>query len=150
MTSLGRDIKSVTKTKFAQNSHSVISGGSNDAANVNGTSLNLHPAALGFKAESVCFEIPVQATLAGSETGTLNASIQDSADNSAWTDLVASAAVLSLTASVLTGVARVQADLNKARQYVRVITNLNLTGSNTNLATVGCTVALFGGLQEAP
>jgi hypothetical protein len=151
MKALGRDIKAETYPAYALASTALTAGGGGDNVEIEGSALNLANLP---KAESVVFELPCKAVLAETKTLVVTGKIQDSANGSTWADLVASAALLTLTGgtggSTEYGVARVGVDVNKARQYVRVCATPNLSATATDTAVVGAGVAEFGGLQEMP
>jgi len=150
MLSLSRDIKSEIRSVFALTSTSVTAGGSGDNTEVDGASLN--KATIGFKAESVVFEVRVRAPLGAPETCIVTANLQDSANGSSWADITTPAVVLTLTGpgggGTVTGVARLGYDLNKARQYIRIQATPDCSRANTDTAVMGAGVAIFGGLQQ--
>jgi hypothetical protein len=144
MEALGRDIKALTYPVYALASTAVTAGGGGDAAEITGSTIDTMAQP---KAESVVFEIPCVTTLTADKTLVVAGKIQDSANGSDWTDLVASATLLTLIATG-SGVARVGVDLNKARRYVRVMATPNLSHTSTDTAVVGAGIAEFGGLKE--
>ena len=151
MTALGRDIKAETYPKYALPYTAVTAGAGGDGAEITGATINL---LLVPKAESVVFEIPCKAVLAATKTLVVAGKIQDSANGSSWADLVASATLLSLLGggggTTEYGVARVGVDLNRARQYVRVMATPDLSATGTDTAEIGAGTAELGGLQERP
>lgn len=148
MFSLSRDVKAETKVEFALTSTSLTAGGGGDNTEVDGASLNR--ATLGYKPESVSFEIPLRAVLGAGESCTLTANLQDSADGSSWADITTPAVILTISSSAggtVTGVGRLGFDLSRARKYIRVQATPNLSRANTDTAVMGAGVAIFGGIQ---
>mgnify|MGYP000246303203 CR=1 FL=1 len=151
MSSLGKDLKGETTSKFALTSTAVTAGGTGDATEIDGASIDT--TALGVKAQSVLFSIPCRAVLGATQTLTVIGNLQDSADNSTWADINDSATLLTLTGgsggTTETGVARMGFDLTRARRYVRCQVTPDLNRANTDTAVIGAGVATFGGLQTA-
>lgn len=149
MSSLGKDIKGDTISKFALVSTSATAGGSGDATEIDGASIDT--TALSAKVQSVVFEIPCRAVLGAANTLVVIGNLQDSANGSDWTDITDSATLLTLTGgsggSTETGTARMGYDLTKARRYVRCQVTPDLNRANTDTAVIGAGVAVFGGLQ---
>jgi hypothetical protein len=152
---LGRDLKAFTRADYALEATSVTAGspGAGDGVDITGETIDLQGKP---KAESVVFEVPCTADLDNAETLIVQGHIEYSDDGSDWTDLDDAETILTLTGdsvsggSVETGVARIGADLTLCDRYIRVIINPNLSADDTDTATVGAGVAVFGGLQEAP
>lgn len=152
MPSLGKDIKGETYTKLALVSTAVTAGGSGDATEVDGATIDT--AGLPTKANSVSFEIPFRAVLGAANTGIITANLQDSANGSSWADITDPAAILTLTGgsggTTEVGVARLGFDLTRARRYIRIQATPDLNRANTDTAVMGAGIAVFGGLAEAP
>jgi len=151
MKALGRDIKAETYSAYALASTAVTAGGTGDDVEIVGSTLDRLALP---KAESVVFEIPCKAILAATKTLVVTGKIQDSANGSDWTDLVASGTLLTLTGgaggSTEYGVARLGVDLSQARRYVHVCATPNLSATATDTAEIGAGIGELGGLQEQP
>lgn len=148
MPSLGKDVNSGFILAYALDSTAATAGGSGDATEAAGASLDTQ--ALATKAGSVSFLIGAKCSLTAAKTLTVAARIQHSVDNSVWTDLVALATLLTLSATgTNTGSCKVGSDLTGAKRYVRVAVTPDLSASGTDTATIFA-VAVFGGLQELP
>lgn len=152
MNSLGKDIKAVLFSMFALQSTSATAGGSGDATEVNGTTIDLTQ--VPGSPNSVVFELPFRAVLGAANTGKITANLQDSPNGSDWTDITAPADILLLTGksggSTELGVARIGFDLTKARRYIRIQATPDLSAANTDTAVMGGGVATFGWLNEVP
>lgn len=146
MPSLGKDVNSTFILAYALDSTAATAGGSGDATEAAGATLDTQ--GLATKANSVSFLIGAKTTLTAAKTLTVAARIQHSVDNSVWTDLVALATLLTLTATG-TGSCKVGSDLTGAKRYVRIAVTPDLSHTSTDTATVFA-VAVFGGLQELP
>lgn len=146
MQGLGKDINGEILAKYALDSSAATAGGAGDNTEVNGATLDTQ--GLAAKAHSVSFIIGAKATLTADKTLVVTAKIEDSADGSSWADLVASATILTLTATGV-GQAKLGVDLGKARRYVRVSATPNLSHTATDTSTI-FGIAVFGGMQELP
>lgn len=145
---LGKDTASSSIVAYALDSTAATAGGSGDATEATGNSLDTQ--ALATKANSVNFVIGAKCSLTAAKNLTVAARIQHSVDNSVWTDLVALATLLTLSATgTNTGSCKVGADLTGAKRYIRVAVTPDLSATGTDTATIFA-VALFGGLQELP
>lgn len=157
MASLGKDIAGSIGALYAAASTAVTAGGSGDATEVTGVTINTAalqtaPAIYGKDFNSIAFVIAGTTTLADTKALTVTALIEDSADGSTWATKVASSTIVSITASgaTTTGFAgKVGVDLTACRQYVRVKFTPNLTATSTDTATV-FGVAVLGGGNELP
>lgn len=151
--SRAKDVRSSLLAVFAMPSTSLTAGGSGDATEVVGPSISI--AALAKRPTSVVFDIPCRATLGATNTLVVVGKIEQSVDGSTWTDVTASATLLTLTGgaggTTESGVARVGADLIRANcNFVRVRATPDLNRANTDVAVMGAGVAEFGGLDEEP
>jgi hypothetical protein len=140
-----------TISRFARAAVSVTAGGSGDNTEIVGDTINLQT--LEHRPSSVVFEIPVTATMAATETCVVVGEIEKSVDGSTWVDLVASATLLTLTGaaggSTEKGVARLGADLVQSDcNFIRFKATPDCSRANTDVATVGAAVAVFGGLHR--
>ncbi len=148
-----KDVRSSLLAVFALASTSLTAGGSGDATEVVGSSINLQT--LPKRPTSVVFDIPCRAVLGATNTLVVVGKIEQSVDGSTWTDVTASATLLTLTGgaggTTESGVARVGADLVRANcNFVRVRATPDLNRANTDTAVMGAGVAEFGGLDEEP
>lgn len=151
MQSHGKDIKGQTLSAYAGNASAAITAGTgSDNSEITGDSVDIQ--ALAKRPASVCFEIPIQATLADTETMTATGLIEKSADGSSWSTLLASATLLTLLSdggSTEKGVARMGADIVESDcRYVRYKITPDLSASGTDTMQIGAGVAVFGGVQE--
>lgn len=149
----GKDLKNQVIAAFAEPVVSVTAGGSGDATEAVGNSINLE--SLAKRPASVLFAIPVRATLAEGETIGVVGKIEKSADGSTWVDLLASASLLTLTGgsggSTEEGVALMGADLVESGcKFIRAKFTPDMSRANTDTASVGAAVAIFGGIDRAP
>ena len=151
MNALGKDVAAILLPLHAFDQTDVAAGGAGDNAQIVGSSIDL--LSLATHAQSVAFVVPAEATLGQDETLTVTADIQQSADGSTWSELVASQTILTLTGgtggSTEKSAAKIGADLTKGDRYVRVRVTPDLSRANTDTAKV-MGAAVFGGLQELP
>jgi hypothetical protein len=147
MTALGADTAATIHVVNALNATAATAGGDGDETAANGATIDL--AGLGSRFNGAAFAVRANATLAESETLTLAAKIEDSADGSNWADLVASASVLTLTGgaggSTEAGIGVVGVDLRSADRYIRVVATPDLSASGTDTASVDAVCVLTGG-----
>ena len=111
-----RDVKSSLLAVFAMASTSLTAGGSGDATEVVGSTINLQT--LAKRPSSVVFDIPCRAVLAAGKKLTVVGRIQESVDGSTWTNASGTDATLltlldSGSGSTMTGVARIGIDLQR-------------------------------------
>lgn len=145
MSSMGKDLKSLTVAAHALAFTSLTAAGTGDNTEVDGVSLDTTAAA--YKgANSVLFVVNAVAALTAEKTLIVTANLQDSADNTNWTDITTPAAILTLAATG-SGVGTLGYDLSRARRYVRIQATPDLSHSGTDTATI-TGVALFGGLAS--
>jgi len=150
MSSMGmKDLKAVTLAAHALAVTAATAGGSGDATEVNGVTLDT--AALSARPNSVLFVVDAKATLAATKSLTITANLQDSADGSNWADITDPAVILTLTSAAggtEVGVGTLGYDLSRARRYVRIQATPDLSATGTDTASI-CGVAVFGGLATA-
>ena len=152
--SLGRDIAAELLLKHAGAQTDVTAGGSGDATEIVGDTIDL--TALASRAQSVAFICDVEATLQEDQTITIVGDIEVSEDGgTTWTTHVTSATLLTLTGdsggSTEYGVAKVGSELAlEGVNAVRVNLTPDCSAANTDTAKVGGIVAVFGGLDELP
>lgn len=133
MYSQGKDIASEVTALNALAVTAATAGGSNDNAAVNGLSIDLKRTADRYNA--LAFLVGLESTLAASQSAALTAKVQTSGDGSTWTDLVASAALGTLTATGR-GVYELHVPVDRALRYVRLVPTVNLSASGTDTASM--------------
>ncbi|HTK34556.1 MAG TPA: hypothetical protein VL358_04610 [Caulobacteraceae bacterium] len=150
MYSMSRDLASEVYPLFAASAVAATAGGSGDATAAPGDSIDL--TALPDRFESVAFAITAKSVLAATKTMTLTAKIETSADNSTWSDLLASATVILSTGagggSTEKAAAIIGASLENAQRYVRVNVTPDLSATGTDTTAIAST-ALFGGRRKS-
>lgn len=150
MQSHGKDLKGRTISAAAAGGR-LVAGGTGDNTEITGATINL--ASLAARPASVVFEVFGRGVLAATATLAIAAKIEYSADGSTnWTDLVASATVLTLTGgsggTTELGVGRIGVDLIKENvNYIRIKMTPNLSAANTDTAEVSA-VAVFDALAR--
>lgn len=147
-----KDPAAVSHGVYALASTSATAGGSGDATEVDGATIDT--ASLPARPNGVVFFVPVTATLAATKTLTITANLQDSANGSTWADITDPAVLLTLTGdtggSTETGCVKLGYDLSRARQYVRIQATPDLNATGTDTAVMGAGTAVFTGLDTAP
>lgn len=128
-------------------------GGAGDATEVNGASIDRQ--ALANTHQSVVVAIPAVATLASGATLTIAANLQDSDNDSDWTDFgdALAATVVATGPSgggVRRGVAKLSQNISGARRYLRVQVTPNLSAAGTDTAIQSEATFVFGGGEELP
>lgn len=90
------------------------------------------------------------ATTGGPATQTLDAKIQDSADNSSFADYKPDGATVAAITQITTAnaEAHLNVDLRNARRYVRVVTTLGLTGGASPTMPYSADLILCGGVVQ--
>ena len=124
-----------------------LAGGTGDATTTTGTTLD-RMAYGGSMPRSALFSVLYDATLASGKTLSIGYAIQDSADNSNWSDYqTATYAVVATGASggsVAAGQLNIQCDLGSARRYTRINSNPDLNATGTDTAVTRSVAALGG------
>ncbi len=151
--SMFKNLRRFFSAVFALQSTAVTAGGSGDATEITGTTINL--ATQSRRVASVDFEIPVRAVLGANETITVVGKIETSPDNSTWTALATNATLLTLTGgsggTTEVGVARIGCDvLQNNYQYIRVKVTPDMSRANTDTAVVGGGVAILASSDQQP
>src|SRR5882757_9490075 len=118
------NIGAIVDVMSASAAASALAAGSGDATTTIGITIDRQGLATGSMPRSALFAILFDATLAAGATLSLGYAVQDSADNSAWSDYQTAAAAVVATAgsggSVAHGQLNIQVDLNSARRYIRI------------------------------
>lgn len=151
-TALWRDIAGLTKSVYALDPATGTAATTGDATTVDGATIDstLVPA------QSVVFQIPAKAVLTAAKSLTVKATVEHSDDGTTWTTLVSEVVALTLTnpstttGATMTGVARIGADLNKAKRYYRVTVFPDLNATSADTLALGAGSALLGGAPELP
>lgn len=151
--SMFKNLRRFFATVFALQSTSVTAGGTGDATEITGATINL--ASQSRRVASVDFEIPVRAVLAAAATCTVVGKIETSPDGTNWTALATNATLLTLTGgsggTTETGVARIGCDLLQNNYaYVRVKVTPDCSAANTDTAVVGAGVAILASSDQQP
>lgn len=148
-----RDIGGGLRSHFGAPVITVTAGGAGDGTEVTGTAVDR----LGLPEPflSVRASIPAVATLASGETLSIAANLQDSANNSDWSDYgnALAATVVATGPSgggVARGAASLDVDLSHARRYIRLQYTPDASRAGTDTATVGAASLLFGGGASTP
>jgi len=128
-------------------------GGSGDATEVNGFSVDLLAYGTRFRSAKLC--IPVAAVLASGATISVAANFQDSANDSDWSDYATALAATTLLTGpsgggAARGVAELEVDITGARRYIRAQATPNMSAAGTDTAVMGAGMLLLCGPQELP
>lgn len=141
----------------------LIAAGTGDNSEVNGSTIDRYvndsDASDGIF-ESVVFAITARAVLTDKKSLTLKATLQESADDSTWTDAAATlqpggaadSTVLTLTSSggtTETGIYKLSVNCASLARYVRIQVHADLNASGTDVADVHA-VAIKGGAGSLP
>lgn len=144
MQSHGKDLKGETLSAFCL-AGSLTAAGTGDNTQIVGSVITI--GSLAQRPSSVVFEIAAKATLTTDKTLIVTGLVEVSADNSNWTTEVASATLITLTATG-SGMARIGVDLVQSDlKYIRLSVTPDLSHSGTDTAIVAA-VAVFGGLAK--
>jgi hypothetical protein len=120
-------------------------GGTGDATVAVSTAIDL--TALPDRFEAIAFTIAATTTLAATKSLTVAGKIETSADNTNWSDLTASATLLTLSSTpggTVTGAAVVDGSLEYALRYVRLSITPDLSATGTDTASILRTAVLTG------
>lgn len=155
--SLLKDLAAEVGALYGAANTAVTAGGAGDATEVTGVTIDQDtaqatPALKAKDFNALTFVVGFTTTLANTQSLTVTAKIEDSADGSTWATYVDSKTIASVTATAnatYTGTGKINADLTGARRYVRVKFTPNLSAANTDTAALSC-VALLGGATYLP
>jgi hypothetical protein len=145
MFALNRSIVKELQTVVVGLTHtSLTAAGTGDNTAAPGASIDVTSFAAG-RAESVAFLIQASASLTASKTLVVTGKIETSDDGSTWTVAVASATLLTLSATgTNAGTAKVGVSLEYCKKYVRVNLTPDLNATGTDTATVSAVAVFFG------
>lgn len=146
-----KNIGAAIKTVFAAGPTNLTAAGAGDNTLVNGAGIDLQ--ALGLP-QSAVLAFPFKGVLASAATLSLAYAVQDSADNTNFTNLagnVTSAAISTggSGGTTNTGVIELDVALDGARRYIRAAYTPDLSAGGTDTANV-MAVFVFGGQAELP
>ena len=131
---------------------SAVAAGTGDATTTTGSTIDRMGYG-GSMPRSALFSVIYDATLASGKTLSMGYAVQNSPDNSTWTDYqTATYAVVATGAtggSVAAGEFNIQVDLNNASRYIRINSNPDLNASGTDTAVTRA-VAALGGFDRLP
>jgi hypothetical protein len=155
MYSLNRDILSSLIIVPAAAARTITAGSGTDNVAANGLSIDQLSQV---KAETLAILLGWEATLANAATLTVAWKLQDSADNSAWADIVVppvgnpidvsgTTVFTATSATTFRGVIQAECPLEYCRRYVRITYTADLSAANTDTANFSG-MALFGGLSR--
>ncbi len=149
-----RNIAGLLSLKFGATA-SQVAAGAGDNTEVDGTGIDRQ----GAMSAAIC--VVARSVLQATETNTIKMTIQESSDNSNWTDIAAAlqpeGAANSTILTQLGGsggtteedVYKLALDLSSLKRYIRVQILPDLSASGTDTAVVAAAVVL-GGLDVAP
>jgi len=144
-----RDIGSLVLLKQAFPNATAIAGGTGDATEIDGTSIRR--TTLGSIPESCQVFLHGNATMQSGKTLTLAGNLQDSPNDSDWTDFgTPFTAAVVLTGASGGGTAELfeqkfDVDIRGADDYIRVQATPNMDATDTDTAILGGVIVLGGG-----
>lgn len=150
---LQRDVGSLGSLQRLSAAASATAAGSGDSATTTGATIDRMGFSGGSMPMSLAAAIIFDATLATGKTLSFGYAVQDSADNSNWSDYqtatYAAVATGATAASVAAGQLEVGVSLSSARRYVRFnfATDLSATGTDTAVARA---VGFLAGFDRLP
>ena len=147
MSSMGHDIGALLLPVVGFKSQAITAGGTGDGSAWNGEVIDLLPSTVGGRFNAASVMVATNATLASGNSITLSVLVQDSANNSDWSTLVAATPVAARTATggaftngALAG--RMNVNLSQARRYIRPVVTTTLSATQTDTCIVYGLVAL--------
>ena len=157
-----RDITSLFQAEPMHNEPTITAGAGNDGSEVDGLTVDRLGGAttagetrLSDRGQSAAVVVGYSATLASDETLTIAATLQDSPNGSAWTDIPDGADVSDVITDPTTGATYTGAmvfrfpDFHLRDRYVRGQFTATLSASGTDTCIYGA-VLVVGNLQELP
>lgn len=145
------NIGALITERIASTVLSITAGGAGDNATFTGISFDREAFAQGSLPDSALFAALYDATLASGKTLSAGLGVQDSADNSAWSDFSTVASTVVATGPSgggrVSGAVPFAVDLGPARRYVRVnvLPDMSATGTDTGFVV---SAAAFGGFDR--
>jgi hypothetical protein len=150
---LQRDVASLGALKYLSAASAATAAGGGDSATTTGASIDRFAFSGGGVANALSAAVVFDATLATSKTLSFGYAVQDSADNSNWSDFqtatYAAVATGATAASVAAGQFEVGVNLGSARRYVRFNYATDLSATQTDTA-VARAVGFFAGFDRLP
>jgi hypothetical protein len=150
---LQRDVGSLGALKRLSAAASAVAAGAGDSTTVTGVTIDRMGFPNGSMPNSLALAFPWEAVLATAKTLSIGYAVQDSADNSNWSDYqTATYAVMatgSTAASAAAGQLEVSVNLTSARRYVRANHALDLSATQTDTAASRA-VGFFAGFDRLP
>jgi len=148
-----RSIGELVLAKNAGLPTAVTAAGTGDATEVDGSTIDRQ--ALGSRMDSVQLVVHGNVTLTSGKTLSIAMNLQDSPDDSTWTDfgdVQASTVVVTATGGALTAsdfADFINRDIRGANRYIRAQWTPDLNHTGTDTAMVAGTL-IFGGAEELP
>lgn len=146
-----RNVAALITQRAASAPGSAVAAGSGDATTVTGISINREGLGNGSLPDSALFAVNFGATLASGKTLSLALTVQDSADNSSWSDYQTQASAVVATGpsggGVVNGQANLGVNLTSARQWIRLNWQPDLSATGTD-TSVGIGVAVLAGFDR--
>ena len=149
-----RDIGSLGSLKRLSAAASAVAAGAGDSTTTTGVTIDRAASfASGSMPNGLVLAFPWEAVLATGKTLSIGYAVQDSADNSNWSDYAtatyAVVATGSTAASAAAGQLEVNVNLTSARRFVRANHALDLSATQTDTAASRA-VGFFGGFDRLP
>lgn len=155
-----RNIGAYLAVKDGGASGEITAGGSGDATEVDGKTVDLLGLSAKFRSAVLVFgAVQASGDIANTKVCSVTANLQDSADGSTWTDftptgesavnIVSAQTIITGDggATIISGTYAKAVDLSAARRYVRCQFTPDLSATGTDTATVQLTWVLGGGDQ---
>lgn len=148
---LGRDLAYEVDAIHAIDVVAATAGGTGDATAANGQTIQ--KSTLAHRYECISFAIAAKGVLADTKTLEVSAKLQDSPNGSSWADVKDWGVVITLTGETGGTTERGEAirsyELNRCRDYVRLVLTPNLSATGTDTASVQA-VGLLSGADQRP
>jgi hypothetical protein len=150
---LQKNVAALGSLRRLSDQAALTAGGSGDATTVTGITIDRQAFGNGSMPDSAELAVLFAATLASGATLSVTFDVQDSADNSSFTDYATTAAIVAATGPSGGGTVKGQVtqgfNLKGARRYVRLTYLPDLSASGTDTATVIAT-GFFAGFDRLP
>jgi len=150
---LQRDVASLGSLKYLSAASAATAAGSGDSATTTGASIDRFAFSGAGVPNALAAGVVYDATLASGKTLSFGYAVQDSADNSNWSDFQTGTYAVVATGpsggGAVAGVFEVGVNLGSARRYTRFnyATDLSATGTDT---AVGRAVGFLAGFDRLP